>query len=197
MDNSKISHIIEPFNQDNSVCTFIGSSSVIAEDADKIRQLASILSGAGNNMVFRSLHNKGAAGIFNDGISQEWRLQRIVKSHAYLHFYNRPDEDCPSGKHILQNPERMFPSELTDYQYHVLARHMGVLHTVDIPIAGDNAELYRVLILGIKNMKPSSVVFFYDRQKNLNFNAVDYCRELCKEQNIPFLDSSVWMGMLN
>ncbi|MFZ1515241.1 MAG: hypothetical protein WAT21_07570 [Saprospiraceae bacterium] len=196
MEKTKITLLMEPFNHDEQVCTFIGSPGILTADADKISQLATLLSWAGNNMIFRSLHNKGAAGIFNDGISQEWRLQRIVKSHAYLHFYNRPDEDCPSGKHLLHNPESMIPSELTDYQYHVLARILSELNTVDIPIAGDIREIYQVMISGIKSLKPSSIVFFYENWNDKDFEAMDYGRNLCKEQDIPFFDRAEWMEML-
>jgi hypothetical protein len=197
MEKTKIALLMEPYNREDQVCTFIGSSGVIAVDADKIKQLASKLSKPNRNMVFRSLHNRGAAGIFNEGISELWRLQRVVKGHAYFHFYNRPDEDCPPGKQLLKNPEPRIPSELTYHQYHILANYMNALHAVDIPIAGEVREIYRVMISGIKFLKPSSVVFFYEHHADKNSEDLAYYRELCKEQGIPFFDQEEWMKMLD
>lgn len=51
------------------------------------------------------------------------------------------------------------PSELTYHQYHILTNYMNALHAVDIPIAGELKEIYRVMMSGIKFLKPSSVVF--------------------------------------
>ena len=88
MEKTKIALLMESYNRKDQVCTFIGSPVLVAADADKIKQLASKLSKPNRNMVFRSLHNRGAAGIFNEGISELWRLQRVVKGHGYFHFYN-------------------------------------------------------------------------------------------------------------
>lgn len=68
MEKTKIALLMESYNREDQVCTFIGSPGLVAADADKIKQLASKLSKPNRNMVFRSLHNRGAAGIFNEGI---------------------------------------------------------------------------------------------------------------------------------
>lgn len=197
MEKTKITLLMEPYNHEDQVCTFIGSPGKVSADADKIMQLASALSKSNRNMVFRSLHNRGAAGIFNDGIAEVWRLQRVVKDHACFHFYNRPDEDCPPGKQLLKNPAPRIPSELSYHQYHILANYMNALHAVDIPIAGDVREIYRIMISGIKFLKPSSVVFFYEQQLDKNLEDLAYCRELCKEQHIPFFDQEEWLKLLD
>jgi hypothetical protein len=168
------------------------------EDADKLRQLGRLLALNTQHIKFRSGNAPGADQYFSEGVMavdisrlqlvkpyKTHRSNALPNSYAYsLDDLNLAAEDDLVKKSMVnERTERMV-------RHYVTGARDG--HAMKA------AYLIRdtMKVIGAENLPPAHFAIFYDDLNKPETGGTGHTIQVCRQNEVPFVDQKVWFGWL-
>ncbi|MFM2337502.1 MAG: hypothetical protein RL115_695 [Bacteroidota bacterium] len=193
-----LEEFIKKFDKKNAIILLEGKRNVLIEDKEKLTALAKLLASKSKKMIFRSGNAEGSDQLFSDGVTaiDYTRLQVITPYAGHRKKSNNAYETISLDEiNIVAEPEVV---------YHSKSNKKTKL-LVDQFIAGNKnhysikaAYIIRDTIkaIGTKVIKPASFGIFYDDKSNPQSGGTGHTMNVCKQNNIPFIDQQIWFNWL-
>lgn len=190
---------LEVFDKPGSIILLEGKRKVLAEDADKLRTLATLLARKSKYMHFRSGNASGADELFSLGVAEvdPARLE-LIKPYAShrktaLHgskSYSMEDVDLAAEPEVVyqsrQNPKM---AGLVDKYVEQVRNRLTMKAAY---ILRDTVKVTGTL----SGINPASVALFYDDLSNPLQGGTGHTISVCKNLLVPFCDQRDWMQWL-
>ncbi len=167
-------------------------------DKEKLTALGKLLALKTLKITFRSGNADGSDQLFSDGVASvdKKRLQVITPYSGHRkktnHAYNTISLDDID---ISVEPEVVYQSKL----------NKKTEKLIDQFVSGDKnrytikaAYIIRDTIkaIGSEEIKPATFGIFYDDLENPKKGGTGHTMNICKQNNIPMIDQSVWFNWL-
>jgi hypothetical protein len=190
---------IETYDYPGCILLFGGKRDVRDGDQDTIASLGRLLGASTKHMLFRSGNALGADELFSKGIAEHapTRLQvvvpyaghRALKNVAYetisldqLNLASEPEVSYQS----LQNQNTKFPVK----EYLQGKRD-------NLAMKGSYIIRDTVMVIGAQGVERAHCALFYDDLQNPRTGGTGHTMNVCKTNEIPFLDQCMWLNWLN
>ncbi len=190
---------IETYDYHGSILLFGGKRDVRDGDQATIASLGRLLGASTKHMLFRSGNAIGADELFSKGIVEHapTRLQvvvpyaghRALKNVAYetisldqLNLASEPEVSYQS----LQNQNTKFPVK----EYLQGKRD-------NLAMKGSYIIRDTVMVIGAQGVERAHCALFYDDLQNPRTGGTGHTMNVCKTNDIPFLDQCIWLNWLD
>ncbi len=195
----KLEDFIEQFDNKNSIVLLEGKRNVLPEDQEKLYALGKLLAEKTSNMIFRSGNASGSDQFFSDGVASvdKLRLQVITPYSGHRSRYNRANETFNLDTIDIANEPNVI--------YHTKS-NKKIKNLVDRYVEGKRdrftqkaAYLIRdtIKVVGTSEIKPATFGIFYDDIENPETGGTGHTMKVCRENNIPLINQSVWFNWVN
>lgn len=193
-----LQEFIEQFDRDNAIVLLEGKRNVLESDKEKLTALGKLLASKTRKITFRSGNADGSDQLFSDGVASvdNKRLQVIAPYSGHRkktnHAYNTISLDDID---ISAEPEVVYQSKL----------NKKTENLIDQFVSGDKnrytikaAYIIRDTIkaIGTEEIKQATFGIFYDDPENPMTGGTGHTMNICKQNNIPIIDQSVWFNWL-
>lgn len=193
-----LAEFIEQFDKEGSVVLLEGKRKVLAEDAEKLTALGKILTSRTKKMIFRSGNADGADYYFSLGVSETdyLRLQVITPYYGHRERYNDAYETISmEDVDLAAEPEVVYQSKSNKKTEKLIDHYVsGYIDRFTIKAAYIIRDTVKAI--GTQKVKPASFGIFYDDLKNARTGGTGHTMNICKQNNIPFIDQKTWFAWL-
>jgi len=193
-----LKEFIKQFDKTNSVVLLEGKRNVREADKEKLTALGRLLASKTKRMIFRSGNAEGSDQLFSDGVTavDNKRLQVITPFSGHRQktnqaYYTISLDDI----NIAAEPEVVYQSK----------RNKKTEKLID-PFVSGNKNRYTIKaayiirdtikVIGTDEIKPAIFGIFYDDLDNPMSGGTGHTMNICKQNNIPFIDQKIWFKWL-
>jgi hypothetical protein len=163
---------IEQFDKDGAVVLLEGKRKVLEGDAEKLTALGKLLTTQTKKMIFRSGNADGA-----DHYNEAYETISIDE----VDLANEPDV-------VYQSKSNKKTQKLIDPYV------SGDLNRFTIKAAYIIRDTVKAI--GTKSIKPTTFGIFYDNLEKPMTGGTGHTMNVCKQNNIPFIDQTTWFTWL-
>lgn len=194
-----LNDFISKFDTENTIVLLEGKRSVLTKDQHKLFSLGKLLATRTSKMIFRSGNAEGSDQFFSEGVAaiDYKRLQVIIpysghrqKTNKAYNTISLDDIKIASDREVVMQSKNNKKTE----------------KLIDKFISGDKnkftikaAYIIRDTIkaIGTNEILPASFGIFYDDLENPMTGGTGHTMSVCKQNNIPFIDQSIWFHWLH
>lgn len=194
-----LNDFISKFDTKNSIVLLEGKRSVLTKDQYKLFSLGKLLAARTSKMIFRSGNAEGSDQFFSEGVAaiDYKRLQVIIpysghrqKTNKAYNIISLDDIKIASDREVVMQSKNNKKTE----------------KLIDKFVSGDKnkftikaAYIIRDTIkaIGTNEILPASFGIFYDDLANPMTGGTGHTMSVCKQNNIPFIDQSIWFHWLH
>lgn len=193
----KLKDLIEKYDFPGSVVLLEGKRLVLKEDIPKLKKLGKLLTQKTRFVIFRGGNAKGADFHFSEGVAcvDHMRLQVITPYIGHRQKVNKAYSTISLDEVDLAiEPEVVYQTKNKNNEKLVEQFVSGKRDRNSIKAA----YLLRdtVKVLGAKDLPPATFAIFYDDLENPENGGTGHTIEVCRENNTPFINQSVWFEWL-
>jgi hypothetical protein len=193
-----LNQFLTNFDFENSIVLLEGKRNVSEHDIPKLIMLGKKLAESSRYIKFRSGNASGADFYFSQGVAQvnSERMQVIIpygghRSKNNLAFQTISLDDI----NISSEPDIIYQSKTNKKTKELIDKYVsGNRDRYSINAAYIIRDTIKVL--GTHEIPPSSFCIFYDDLNNPEQGGTGHTMNVCKMNNIPFIDQSTWFGWL-
>ena len=190
----ELAGFLEKYDREGMVVLLEGKRSVFKEDESRLIALGTRVATRSAFIVFRSGNASGADAFFSQGVSAVdlARLQVVVPYSGHRNAGNVAGHTFSlDGIDLAREPEVVYESR----------QHAKTKALVDRYVAGDRdryavkaAYILRdtVKVLGAAGISPAGFAFFYDDLHAPESGGTGHTMQVCRRNNVPFVDQRVW-----
>lgn len=193
-----LKEFIKQFDKPNSIVLLEGKRNVLEADKEKLVSLGMLLASWSKSMIFRSGNAEGSDQLFSDGVTtvDNKRLQVITPYSGHRQKTNQAYETISLDDiNIATEQEVVYQSK----------SNKKTEKLIDLFVSGDKnrytvkaAYIIRDTIkaIGTDEIKPATFGIFYDDLDNSMTGGTGHTMNVCKQNNIPFIDQKIWFNWL-
>lgn len=191
-----LNDFIIKFDYPGSIILLEGKRDVLLDDKVKLERLGGLLTVASTHIQFRSGNASGADEYFSLGVTavDPTRLQVISPYSGHRSKKNLAFQTFALDTIDLANEPQVIFETMKNKKYAKLISDFIIGYKRAIK----GAYLLRdtVKVIGTKQIPPSDFAIFYDDLSNPNQGGTGHTMSVCLENNVPFIDQTVWMQWL-
>lgn len=194
-----LDEFVNQFDIENSIVLLEGKRDVLEADKEKLTALGKLLASKTEKMKFRSGNADGSDQFFSNGVTQvdNRRLQVITpysdhrkKTNFAYETISLDDIDIATEQEVVYQSKSNKKTE----------------KLIDQFVSGDKnrftikaAYIIRDTIkaIGTDTIKPATFGIFYDDLANPMTGGTGHTMNVCKQNNIPFINQEVWFKWLS
>lgn len=193
-----LDEFIEQYDKDGMIVLLEGKRNVAKEDAEKLTTLGKLLGARTSKMIFRSGNADGADAYFSTGVAENafHRLQVITPYAHHRKKHNNAYETIALDQiDLASEPEVVYQSKKNKKTNSMIDEFVsGRVNRVTIKAAYIIRDTVKVI--GTKTTKPAGFAFFYDDLLKPETGGTGHTMNICRENNVPFIDQRTWMKWL-
>lgn len=190
---------LEVFDKPGNIILLEGKRNVLADDADKLRALGTLLARESIYMRFRSGNASGSDEIFSRGVAEvdPSRLELIkpYASHRKTALQGSKSYSM-DDVNLAAEPEVVYHSRQQPQMAGLVDKYMDQVRN---RLTMKAAYILRdtVKVIGTQSgISPASVALFYDDLSNPLQGGTGHTISVCKNLLVPYCDQRVWMQWL-
>lgn len=189
---------IQQHDIDNAIVLLEGKRNVSEEDKIKLTELGKLLASRTSRMLFRSGNAEGSDQFFSEGVTQvdHKRLQVITPYTGHRSKTNQAYETISlDDVDIAAESEVVYQSKLNKKTESLIDQFVsGKKNRYTIKAAYIIRDTIKAI--GTDDISPATFGIFYDDLSNPMAGGTGHTMNVCKQNNIPIVDQSVWFGWL-
>ena len=194
-----LDEFLSKYDHAGSVVLLEGKRKVTEKDKKKLFRLGQLLAEKSTQMLFRSGNAEGADELFSAGVSSvdKNRLQVITP------YAGHRKKSSLAGKTIsLDDVDFKKDQEIISLSL----RNKKTEHLVKKFVSGTKNRLTMkaayilrdtVKVTGANNIAPVTAAIFYDHLEKPASGGTGHTMDVCKVNNVPVLDQTVWFKWLS
>lgn len=194
-----LNEFLTRYDQENAVILLEGKRKVLKEDENKLVSLGKMLAQKMKKAVFRSGNADGADTLFLKGVSMidssKIEIIKPYKEHTLkINKFGKVislDDITLTQEHEIAKQTILFNKKhkKTFEQY-----FSGIRNRYTWKVA----YLLRdtVKVIGIDELPPATFGIFYDDLNNPNDGGTGFTMDICRYNNVPFIDQKVWFSWI-
>lgn len=194
-----LNEFIIQYDHENAIVLLEGKRNVLQEDKARLTALGKLLASKTSKMTFRSGNAEGSDQLFSDGVIMvdHKRLQVIIPYSGHRQKTNRAyDTISLDDMSIAAAPEVVYQSKWNKKTEKLIDRFLsGKKDRYTIKAAYIIRDTVKVI--GVDGIKPATFGIFYDDLENTKTGGTGHTMDVCKRNNIPFIDQQTWFNWLS
>ena len=193
-----LNEFIEQFDKEGSIILLEGKRKVLAEDAEKLTALGKILATSTTKMIFRSGNAEGADDYFSHGVSEinYLRLQVITPYNGHRERYNKAYKTISMEDIDLAAEPEVVSQSKNNKKTKKLIDHYASGNIDRFTIKAAYIIRDTVKAIGTQRIQPATFGIFYDDLENEETGGTGHTMNVCKQNNIPFINQKTWFTWL-
>ncbi|MEP7169688.1 MAG: hypothetical protein ABI855_09995 [Bacteroidota bacterium] len=191
---------INKYDFENSIVLLEGKRNVAPDDVNKLVQIGELLATKTKHIKFRSGNAEGSDFYFSSGVIKinPERLEVITPYSGHRKKENNAYKTFPLDEiNLLQEPEVVYQSKtnkktgkfidefVAGKKNHLTMKAAYIIRDT-IKVTGTNTDI-----------KPANFALFYDDLKNPKSGGTGHTMNICKMNNVEFVDQRTWMKWLS
>lgn len=193
-----LNEFIIQFDKPNSIILLEGKREVTDTDKEKLTALGRLLASKTKSMIFRSGNAEGSDQLFSDGITavDSKRLQVITPYSGHRKKTNQAYETISLDDiELAAEPEVVRQSKFNKKtEKHIDKFVSGDKNRYTIKAAYIIRDTIKAI--GTDEIKPATFGIFYDDLDSPMLGGTGHTMNVCKQNNIPFIDQKIWFNWL-
>jgi hypothetical protein len=189
---------IERYDKEGSVILLESKRKVLDADAEKLTALGKLLTTCTTKIIFRSGNADGADYYFSLGVTtvDYLRLQVITPYYGHRERTNEAYETISlEDINLAAEPEVVYQSKNNKKTKKLIDHYVsGYIDRFTIKAAYIIRDTVKVI--GTQKIQPATFGIFYDDLDNPMMGGTGHTMNICKQNNIPFVDQKVWFTWL-
>jgi hypothetical protein len=189
---------IVQFDVAKSIVLLEGKRTVPDEDREKLFELGKLLAKSTQYITFRSGNAEGSDQLFSDGVVaiDSKKLQVITPYLGHRRVTNQAFETISLEEiDITSEPEVVFQSKANKKTSKLVDQFVsGEQNRVTIKAAYIIRDTIKAI--GTSKIRPATFAIFYDDLTNPLSGGTGHTMNVCKQNNIPIVDQSIWFNWL-
>lgn len=175
-----------------------GKRTVPDEDAPRLTALGELLAKSSEHLLFRSGNASGADDLYAAGVKKvdSARLQLITPYDKHRKAaYEGSDVVSLDSINLAAEPQVVYGSQTHQSTEKLVDEYItGVRNRFTVKAAYIIRDTVKVL--GTNNIPPASFAIFYDDLNNPSSGGTGHTMNVCRMNNVPFVDQRGWFGWL-
>lgn len=192
--------IIE-YDKDGSIVLLEGKRDVLEDDKGKLVKLGKLFCSVSKKIIFRSGNANGADLFFSLGIISEdkSRLETITPYTGHREKSNLSGKTIPlDSLNISEEAEVIRQSKLNKKMDQLIDQYVTVnINHYSTKAAYIIRDTVKVIGSAASNIKPAVFGIFYDDLNNPGVGGTGHTMNICRHNNVPFIDQRIWFDWVN
>jgi len=181
-----------------SIVLLVGKRNVLAEDVAKLIKLGKLLVKKSNHILFRSGNAKGADSLFSEGVSaiDSSRLQIVLPYNGHRKEFIQTNNILSLDNiNLASEPDVIYQSRGNRKTENLIDSYLsGESNNYSIKAAYIIRDTIQVI--GTCEIQAANFGIFYDDLNAPMFGGTGHTMKVCKKNNIPFIDQTIWFTWL-
>ncbi len=189
---------ISEYDKPGSIILLEGKRNVLPEDREKLLRLGQLLAENSQHILFRSGNAKGADSFFSEGVASidNSRLQLILPYNGHRKEYIQTNNVLSLDTiNLAAEPDIVYQSRGNKKTKNLIDRYLsGEFDNHAIKAAYIIRDTIKVI--GTREIQPANFGIFYDDLTTRMTGGTGHTMNICKQNNIPFIDQTIWFTWL-
>jgi hypothetical protein len=193
-----LQEFIDKFDTESSIVLLEGKRNVREKDQAKLTELGKLLASRTSKMTFRSGNADGSDQLFSEGVTSvdPTRLQAVTPYSGHRKTTNRAYETFSLDNiDLATEPEVVYQSKSNKKMERLIDKYAsGDKNRFTIKAAYIIRDTIKAI--GTGDISPATFGIFYDDLENPMTGGTGHTMNVCKQNNIPIIDQTVWFKWL-